>query len=450
MSAMASAGTRARHHALALPLPRVGVSLAVSGGAAVSLAPSLLPRSAPVQGVLTGVLVAVLYGAVALIGRLRAHPGQATGARITALAVAGAVVTWAVVCADRWQNSLRAAMALPSVGAVHWAQVGLWAVAVFLVSVGITRGFAAAGRRLGGARSTALAVVVAALAWFVAVPGATSAAAQHFRATSTVVDPGLVAGDRDSLVPWTTLGAEGRRFVAGTSDPRSIRTYVGLDSAPDVNARAALAVRELDRTGAFTRGHVVVAVPTGSGWIDGEAARGIERRFGGDVAIVGQQYSYAPSWATFLFGRADAEASARALFAAVSAHIATLAPGERPSLHVYGQSLGSVGGSAIFDSDAAARPATCSVLWAGPPAGAVDVDGAAVLANSSDPVVWWSPALVANPPDLSRARVDAPVPQWIPFASFVQTTVDLVFALDAPTGHGHRYGIDQGLSMPAC
>lgn len=448
MSAIPSTGVRAHHFSWAGALPRVGTSLAVSGGTVVSLAPSLLPRSAPVQGVLTGVLVAALWGSTALIGRLRPNARPGTTTRLVAVVAAAVAVVWAVACADRWQNSLRAAMALPSVGAAHWTQVGLWAAAVCLVSAGITRGLAAGARRLGAVRSTALAVIVAALTWFVAVPGATSAAADHFRATSTVVDPGLVTGDHNSLVPWTTLGAEGRRFVAGTSDPRSIRTYVGLDSAPDVDARAALAVRELERAGGFTRGHVVVAVPTGSGWIDGEAARGIERRFSGDVATVGQQYSYAPSWVTFLFGRTDAKMSARALFAAVSTHVAALPPQERPMVHVYGQSLGSVGGSAIFDD--VTGPAACSVLWAGPPAGAVHLGGATVLANSSDPVVWWSPALLTNAPDLTRARVDAPVPQWIPFVSFVQTTVDLVFSLDAPAGHGHRYGDDQGLLMPGC
>ncbi|MDH6677516.1 putative membrane protein [Rhodococcus sp. LBL1] len=449
MSAIPSTGVRTRHLTLTGVLPRVGTSLAVAGGTVVSLAPSLLPRSAAVQGVLTGVLVAAVWGSTALIGRLRPHARQSSTARLVAFVAAGVALVWAVACADRWQNSLRAAMALPTVGLAHWIQVGLWAAAVCLAVSGIARGFAAAARWLGPARSTALAVTVAALTWFVAVPGATSAAAQHFRDMSAVVDPSLVASDGNSLVPWTTLGAEGRRFVAGTSDPRSIRTYVGLDSAPDVDARASLAVRDLDRAGGFTRGHVVVAVPTGSGWIDGEAARGIERRFGGDVAIVGQQYSYAPSWVTFLFGRTDAKESARALFGAVSAHVAALPQQERPMVHVYGQSLGSVGGSAILD-DTAAATSTCSALWAGPPAGTVHLGGATVLANSSDPVVWWSPTLLTTAPDLTRTRVDAPVPQWIPFVSFVQTTVDLVFSLDAPTGHGHRYGADQGLLMPGC
>lgn len=447
MSAIPHPGTRTL--ALAGALPRVGTSLAVSGAALVSLAPSLLPRSPVVQGALTGLLVAAAWGVAALFGRLRRSTGGGPVPRLIAAVLGVAVVGWSVASADHWQNALRAAMALPAVGAAHWAQVGFWAVALCLVTFAITRGLARGVRRLGPLRCTVLVGTLMPLLWFVAAPATVDAATAHFRSTSSVVDPTLVAHENDSLVPWSTLGAEGRRFVAGTSDARSVRTYVGLDSAPDVDARAALAVRELDRAGGFTRGHLVVAVPTGSGWIDGEAARGLEQRYDGDVAIVGQQYSYAPSWWTFLFGRADAERSARALFAAVSQHVAAMPADTRPALHLYGQSLGSIGGSAIFD-DAEARERTCSVLWAGPPAGAVDVDDAAVLANTSDPVVWWSPDLATSPPDLSRTRVDAPVPQWLPLASFVQTTVDLVFALDAPTGHGHRYGGDQGLSMPAC
>ena len=57
---------------------------------------------------------------------------------------------------------------------------------------------------------------------------------------------------------------------------------------------------------------------------------GIEQRFGGDVAIVGQQYSDAPSWATFLFSRDDAEESATALFTAVGSHIAAMPAEDRP------------------------------------------------------------------------------------------------------------------------
>ncbi|WP_305092041.1 alpha/beta-hydrolase family protein [Prescottella sp. R16] len=431
MSAVHAPRLGTRIHVGAAALPRVSTSLAVSAGTLISLAPSLLPRPAAVQGILTGVLVSVLWG-LATLARRRRRTVTSPGTRAVAATAAVVVAGWGAVLADHWQNSLRTAMALPGTDIGYWIRVECWAGAVclagFVAARAVTAGTRRLGRlgRLGRRRVIALGGVLVALGWFVAVPAATTAAAQHFRSSNT----------------------EAERFLTGGSDPRAVRSYVGLDAAPDVASRAALAVRDLDRAGGFGRGHVVVAVPTGSGWIDGEAARGIERRFDGDVAIVGQQYSYAPSWVTFLFGRNDAAESARALFTAVSAHIAAMPVDTRPDLHVYGQSLGSIGGSAVFDSGA--ETAVCSVLWAGPPAGAVRTDGAAVLANSSDPVVWWSPTLLTRAPDLSRVRIDAPVPQWIPFVSFVQTTVDLVFALDAPTGHGHRYGDDQGLRLPGC
>ena len=67
------------------------------------------------------------------------------------------------------------------------------------------------------------------------------------------------SGSPASLVPWETLGKEGRRFVAAGRDPAQlgaaagrpacepVRAYVGLESAPDPQARADLAVAELDR-----------------------------------------------------------------------------------------------------------------------------------------------------------------------------------------------------------
>lgn len=452
MSAIPGAHAGSARFAVTVALPRVSTSVAIATGAVASLAPSLLPRTPVAQGVFTGILVALCWGVAALLRRPRPAGGSHThdAARAGAAVLAGLILALSVASADHWQNALRSAMSLPAIGPGHWAQVAFWAVAVCLVLFGLTRGCVTLARRLGWVRCVGLLVAIVPLASLIAVPRAASAAAQHFRTTSSVIDTSLVANEQNSIVPWKTLGAEGRRFVAGVSDPRAVRTYVGLDSAPDVAARAALAVDELDRTGAFSRSHVVVAVPTGSGWIDGEAARGIERRFAGDVATVGMQYSYAPSWATFLFGRADAEESARTLFAAVSTRIAELPADARPALHVYGQSLGSVGGSAIFDDADDQRARACSVLWAGPPAGAVRTDGATVLANSSDPVVWWSPSLLTRAPDLGDVRVDAPVPQWIPGISFLQTGVDMLFALDAPTGHGHRYGADQGLRMPDC
>jgi uncharacterized membrane protein len=65
------------------------------------------------------------------------------------------------------------------------------------------------------------------------------------------------------------------------------------------------------------------------------------------------------------------------------------------------------------------------------------------LQNSSDPIVWWSPALLIEPPDwLDRPRGPdvSPDMHWYPGITFWQTAVDIAFANGVPTGHGHVYG----------
>ena len=79
----------------------------------------------------------------------------------------------------------------------------------------------------------------------------------------------------------------------------------------DPSARAEFAVDELRRARAFDRPHLVVAVPTGSGWVDAAAVRGFENRWGDDLAIVAQQYSDMPSWAAFVLDRGAAEEEGR-------------------------------------------------------------------------------------------------------------------------------------------
>ena len=67
------------------------------------------------------------------------------------------------------------------------------------------------------------------------------------------------------------------------------------------------------------------------------------------------------------------------------------------------------------------------------------------LVHPSDPVVWWSPALLLTRPDWLEEPagddvLDAMV--WIPFITFWQVTADLPIALGAPSGHGHNYSGD--------
>ncbi|TJZ81307.1 hypothetical protein FCG67_01260 [Rhodococcus oryzae] len=444
----------------AVALPRVLTSVAVTSTVAVSLAPSLLPRSAVVQAILTGLLAALGWGlANAWHHRpRRRRTGDPAPSRDSArllVLLAGAVTAAAaMLLADHWQDSLRVAMGVPTVGGGHWAQVVVGGAAIALILAAGTRAVAAGVRRLGAARSAAVVAALAIATQFWAGPALWQARAQSYHAANTTVDTSLrqpvsssISGSPDSLTSWASLGAQGRKFVAAGAASGAVRTYAGIDSAPDQDGRVRLAVRELERAGGLAKSTIVVAVPTGSGWIDGNAAQGLEQRFGHDVALVGVQYSSAPSWVTFLFDRDAAEQSARALFTAVSDRISLLPAAERPLLYVYGQSLGAVGASSIFLDEGLGERA-CGALYAGPPAGSARTAGAVVLANSSDPVVRWSPRLLLHPPALDRTRTDAPRPAWLPIVSFVQTSVDLLSALDAPAGHGHRYGTDQGTALP--
>ncbi|MGW0040491.1 alpha/beta-hydrolase family protein [Rhodococcus sp. NPDC003348] len=435
--------------ALSLPgvtitAPRIATTVAVASAAAASLAPSLLPRPALVQALLTGLLVAAGWGLAALRhrrpGRRSATTESGSTTRTVAAGAGAVTVGWAVLIADHWQNGVRSAMGVAAVGPTHWALVLVLGGVVAAVLIGGARGLGALARRPHGRRVGAAVLVTAVTATVWAAPAALSRTADASGPAGPATSS--MSGAADSLVPWESLGAHGRRFVSAPAAPGTVRTYVGLDSAPSLDARVDLAVRELDRAGGLARSHVVVAVPTGSGWIDSNAVAGFERRFGGDVAEIAVQYSAAPSWVTFVTDRAGATESARALYAALAQRISRMSPDERPALHLYGQSLGALGAAAVG--------AECGVLLAGPPGGAPIRPGTTVLANASDPVVHWSPRLLVAPPRLDGVRPDAPTPAWLPVVSFLQTTVDLVTSLGAAPGHGHRYGTDQGTALPDC
>ncbi|KAA0024208.1 alpha/beta-hydrolase family protein [Antrihabitans cavernicola] len=454
MSTVFDVATRPLAAVRAVAVPRVTTSVVLTATIVASLSPSLLPRTPTMQAVLTGLFTAVGLGVASLLRRVGIGPGPEKLRSATAF-IAAVTVAWSILAATRWQDGLRAVMGMQPIGLLYWVQTAAGAAFVAIALYGITTGIGWAAGRLGLVRGIGVSIVAGIALQVIVVPAVVGWRTTAYRAANGVVDTALSqplsttrSGSAESYVSWSTLGSEGRKFVSTESDTTSVRAYVGLDSAPDLHSRVNLAVRELERAGGLSKSAVVVAVPTGSGWVDANAVAGFERRFHDDVALVGMQYSYAPSWATFVFGRAAAEESAKALFTAVAQRLSELPPQHRPDLFIYGQSLGSVGGSAAFHSTAAVTESTCGALWAGPPAGAVDRRDATILANSSDPVVRWSPRLLVQPPDLAGTRIDAPEPQWIPVVSFLQTTVDLLGALNAPAGHGHRYGVEQGTAMP--
>jgi uncharacterized membrane protein len=306
---------------------------------------------------------------------------------------------------------------------------------------------------------------------------------------------GLRSGGTGSLIPWHTLGWQGRTFTAtgpSASDIAKtthapalepIRSYAGLTSAGDTEARAALAVDDLDRAGGFRRKNLLVMTTTGSGWVNPANADTFEYLSGGDSAIVAMQYSYLPSWISFLVDESNARDAGRELFDAVFDRWSKLPPGGRPRLFVSGESLGTFGAETAFSGEHDLRNRTAGTVFAGPPnsntlfttfrngrdAGSRELepvykDGRTVrftndaaagfppegrpwndtrvvyLMHPSDPIVWWNPSLVLNEPRwMAEPGKDVVGFSYLPFVTFWQVTADLLFATSVPDGHGHTY-----------
>jgi uncharacterized membrane protein len=308
---------------------------------------------------------------------------------------------------------------------------------------------------------------------------------------------GLRSGGPGSVIPWDTLGWQGRNFIGkgpsagdiGTFTGRPavepIRAYAGLASASDAESRAALAVKDLDREGGFQRANLLVATTTGSGWVDPALVDSFEYLTGGNCATVALQYSYLPSWISYLVDQSKAREAGRALFDAVYGRWSQLPEGQRPRLFVAGESLGSFGGEAAFSGENDLHNRTSGTLFAGPPnfntlfrefsdhrdagshevqpvykdgrivrfaddaSAAIPPDGQAwagsrvlYMMHPSDPIVWWSPHLIFSEPDWISEPPGKDVLEgmfWMPFVTFWQVTADLPFATGVPAGHGHKY-----------
>jgi uncharacterized membrane protein len=351
-------------------------------------------------------------------------------------------------------------------------------------------------------------ITIAALAYVVItgllLQGLVSVANSAFSLRDTMTAEGvhqpttsLRSGGPGSLVPWDTLGWQGRNFIGKgptaadienfTHQPamEPIRAYAGLASSADTEARAELAVRDLERAGGFQRANLLVVTTTGSGWVDPAMVDSFEYLSGGDSATVAIQYSYLPSWISYLVDQSKAREAGRDLFDVVYGAWSQLPQGHRPKLYIGGESLGSFGGEAAFSGENDLHNRTSGAVFAGPPnfntlfrefsdhrdPGSpenqpVYKDGRIVrfadnptiaipppgqpwegsrilyLMHPSDPIVWWSPHLIFSPPDWISETNGTDVlgsMVWIPFVTFWQVTADLPFSTGVPAGHGHLY-----------
>jgi uncharacterized membrane protein len=516
------------------PLTRAPSVLGVILGALLleeSFRPSLLPRTLMTQIALSSLAVVSGYAVGAAVGELgrlliTGFTGSAVPPRVVGvIGRAGAVI--AAVAAFtaapgllRLQAEQRAALGLP-VQVPNTGLVLVGATAGGVVAVLCGRGLRTAARRLGRPlivrrqwpprRAFVAGGLVEAVICLAIIAGALALLRPVFASRDRRVAAGehppasaLRSGGPGSYVDWVALGVQGRRFVAGGPSARvigdvrgsavrqePIRVYVGLLSAPTPAARADLALRELERTGAFRRSAIVVATPAGTGFVNPIAIDPVEVMFAGDVASVSMQYSVLPSFLSFaLDGSASADAG-RDLLDAVLSRTTSIAADDRPAVYAYGESLGAYGSQAAFGGRGIAGLRRVSgALWIGPTAAsgfrrellagatdgperqpiigdsavvrfANDAAGlrgsptawgpvrAAYLQHATDPVVWFSPSLAWSQPRWLRETRGPGVPShmvWRPLLTFEQLLMDLPMASSTAAGYGHDYDADVPLA----
>ena len=494
---------------------------------ALTFMPSLVPRPWIHQAILTGLAFFLGYGAGLLMSwlwrfmelptfRARWRPA-AFGILVTILCVHLAYHLWH---AADWQNSTRQLMGMPPVEGVYYLRIllvaGAVAASLMLLGAGLILGIrvaAAFPRRYIRRRVASVVGVVVFLMLLVNVVNGTLisyaiTAVDQVQAAVDVSDPPGVlppsrstrSGSPDSLIAWDRLGLAGKRYVSegpraediasftGQAAMEPIRAYVGLRSDDDTEARARLALKELKRTGAFSRELLVIATPTGTGWLQNEALAPLEFMYGGDTAIVGVQYSYLPSPHSLILEPGRAQQSAAIVFNEIYEYWKTLPISERPRLYLFGLSLGSLGSEASAPMYAYINQPIQGAVWAGPtfrnpmwsriqanpegdspawqPAfedgsfirviGPQDGDDAdhrewgpvriAYIVNPSDAISFFDESMWFREPNWMRPPRGpdvSPLFEWVPVVSFFEVAMDMLTAGKAPPGHGHHYSARQ-------
>jgi uncharacterized membrane protein len=504
-----------------------------------ALTPSLIPREGMIQGAIAGLAFATGYGLAAGLVMLWAWLGLPVTraellrrARWLAAAAAALLVLAGALLARGWQNEIYQALGLPPVETVRPITLLAAGLAVALVLIAAGRFFGALKdlfdaplRRVLPPRAALLAAFLLAAWSFWAIGNGFLLNAilrgldSAYRTVDSLIPPeevrpsgGLMSGSPDSLLSWESLGSQGRRHVQDTPAAADIeaitgrpaqaplRVYVGANSAGTVEERAALALAELQRTGAFDRSLLVIATPTGTGWVDPAGILPVEIMHGGDVASVSVQYSYLPSWLSLLVQPEYGEETADAVFRTVYGHWRALPKDKRPRLFLFGLSLGSLNSDLASNAYAVLGDPFEGAFWVGPPfasrtwnevtatreAGspqwlpkarapgvfrfitAADKSQAAqpdwgpvrilYLQYPSDPIVFFKENMWRRMPDWMgppRAGDVSPGLTWMPGISFIQLIFDMMTATTVPKGRGHVYAAAdyargwQALTRPA-
>ncbi|MCT7657279.1 alpha/beta-hydrolase family protein [Mycobacterium sp. CPCC 205710] len=488
-----------------------------------SLTPSLLPRGPLFQGLVSGGAGAFGYGLgvfavwlVRYMGSKDSSPPAPRWAWIALVSIGAVGQILMIIYFHVWQDEVRDLNGVPRLG--FWAHPACAVLSIVFLFVLVEIGqqvrrlvlfLARQLNRVAPPRVSAVVAVLLLLALTVALLNGVvvrvgmSTINKTFAAANDETDPEFAAptsplrsGGPQSLASWESLGHQGRVFVAagpsvdemsefnGRRAVEPIRAYAGLHSAEGIKATAQLAAQELRRTGGLDRAVVAVATTTGTGWINEAEASALEYMYNGDTAIVSMQYSFLPSWLSFLVDKENARQAGQALFEAVDAMIREMPEARRPRLVVFGESLGSFGGEAPFlalnnlvartDGALYSGPTFNNTIWTqltrdrdegspmwlpifdkganvrfaarsdnlGRPAEVWGNPRVVYLQHASDPIAWWNPDLLFAEPDWLKEPRGYDLSgrmQWIPVVTFLQVSADMAVAVDVPDGHGHVY-----------
>lgn len=507
----------------ARPLHAVPLTLALMFLAA-SLTPSLIPRSAALQGLLGGIVMAVGYliGRIALsLWRLLELPeaagDRALVLRLAAIIPAAALVLWSLAHVAAWQTSVRLAVGMEPAEGAHAVRTILLAALVFAVYILIgcalrwlfgwvrnrlTPFMPQRVANLAGALIAAIFVLVVTRegivdALFGVADRSFAKAAHFFDPEGEPPSDPLASGGPGSLVDWGEMGAEGRDFVlrgptraeiaafTGRPAKEPLRTYVGLEAAPTPEDRAAIAVAEMERIGAFDRANLIVTMPTGTGWLDPGSHGPIEYLLDGDVATVAVQYSYLSSPLVLVFETETGLDQSIALMRAVTERWNAIDEADRPRLYLHGLSLGAWSSMHAVDLFQLVNDPIAGALWAGPPFPSdlwqratqrrdpdtpyvlpevengrlvrftdqrerINPDGwgrmrIVFLQYASDPIVFYEPAAAWRRPAWMREPPAFDVSdrlRWMPVVTMLQLALDMMLATEVPQGFGHNYSAE--------
>lgn len=490
----------------------------------LSLLPSLMPRPWLFQGIIGGISVAIGYGVGVLVSQAirwlvqKELPLRYKNNAWRGLYIAAPIVTIIMlVFGAEFQNQVRTLVGEEPIEGYHMIRILILTVGISIVLITLARAIRKINAFLrsktqrwlpphvGAALSFGIVTLV--LYWLasgVLYKTFVDVSNNIYRNQNNQTPAGVTqpqdstrSGSPESLIAWDSLGNQGQSFVAGgpneqqmkavgqQNPKQQIRIYAGVKSADTPRKRADLVVQEMERTKAFDRKVLIVATPTGTGWLEPQSVDSLEYMYGGDSAIVAQQYSYLPSWISFLVDKENATNAGQALYNAVYAKWSQLPSDKRPKLIVYGLSLGSFGAQSAFTSANDVAISSDGALFMGTPndtrlwrgitndrdagspewqpvyEGGQTVRFAATNENiqvnqdtwraprilymqhASDPVVWFSFDLLLNKPAwLSEPRgpdVSTNM-NWYPFITFTQVAVDQFFGVSVPNGHGHNYG----------